>query len=327
MMDEDLGRENLDAELVELQAAEWAADCHNAKDWSPQRQTDLEAWLAKSIAHRVAYLRIDASWKRADRLAALRRPMREGVGRVPSRKVFWTRIATALGLAIVSGVFASSYFTRPRGQLVETPAGGQERLTLADGTQIELNTNTAVRIDFSAHSRAVALLRGEAVFQVRHDATRPFVVSVADHRIEDIGTKFLVRMAPKSFQIALLEGSARLTSNNSGAGQHPMVLSPGDVAVATANSTQIMRKTQRELSDRVAWQHGSIVFHNERLADALAEFNRYGGPRLVLTDNSAAKLKINGTFRTNGAEDFAAITHEIFGLLVNHQDGTIVLSR
>jgi transmembrane sensor len=279
------------------------------------------------VAHRVAFLRIDATWQRTDRLAALRQPMRETPARSAPNKHIWSRIAAAVGLAAVIGVVGQNYLSRPQGQLIETPKGGQERLGLADGSQIVLNTDSAVRVNLGARTRSVELLRGEAYFQVRHDASRPFVVTVSGHRIVDLGTKFLVRMAPKALQVALLEGSARLENANAAAKKNSVILTPGDVAVATAADTQVTRKTDREISERLAWQRGAIVFHNARLADAVAEFNRYGGPQLVIVDPGAAKLTINGTFLTTGAEDFAAITHEIFGLKTEHKDGRIVLSR
>jgi transmembrane sensor len=316
-----------DAMAIEMCAADWVADRRNTAEWTAERQAELDAWLARSVAHRVAFLRIDATWQRTDRLAALRQPMREAEPRSTPNKQLWSRIAAAIGLVAVIGVVGQSYFTRPEGQVIETPKGGQERLGLADGSQIVLNTDSAVRVNLGARARSVELLRGEAYFQVRHDAQRPFVVTVGGHRIVDLGTKFLVRMAPKSLQVALLEGSARLENANASAKKDAVILTPGDVAVATAGATHVTRKTDREISERLAWQRGAVVFHNARLADAVAEFNRYGGPQLVIADPQAEKLTINGTFLTTGAEDFAAITHEIFGLKTEHKDGHIVLSR
>jgi len=326
MSAEDAMLPSADAIEIEKRAAEWVADRRNAEDWTAERQNELDAWLVRSIAHRVAYLRIGATWDRTDRLAALRRPMRTPLPRDPQRKALWPRIAAVLGLVAICGSFAGNYFLKPQGKLVETPKGGQERLTLIDGSHIELNTDTAIRIHYSGNKRAIALLHGEAYFQVKHDAARPFVVTVGDRKIVDLGTKFVIKMAPKSFQVALLEGSARLEDGSKAQGR-AIVLAPGDVAVATATATNVTRRSERELTERLAWQHGSIVFHNQRLADAVAEFNRYGGPHLVLSGDVPARLKINGTFRTEGAADFAALTHAIFGLQVQHRDGTIFLAR
>lgn len=305
-------------------AAEWVAARRNQKDWTNERQAELNAWLAESLAHRVAYIRIDATWRRTDRLAALRTPMREPPSSHVPRRGRWMRIASAFGIAAITGVVAGNYFERPRPQLIQTPKGGQERLTLSDGSRIELNTDSAVLVDLRDRSRTVELVRGEAFFQIRHDTSRPFIVTAGTRRIVDLGTKFLVRMSLDSLNVALVEGRARLESPGP---QRAAVLLPGDVAVATAYATKITRKSTRELSESLAWQRGAVVFHNERLADAVAELNRYGGPQLVVADADAAKLAINGTFLTNNAEEFAGITHELFGLRVERRNGNLILSR
>ena len=85
--------------------------------------------------------------------------------------------------------------------------------------------------------------------------------------------------------------------------------------------------SNRELADSLAWQHGLIVFHNTPLADAVAEFNRYGGAELIVADKGTAKLTINGTFRFTSAENFAASAHEIFDLRVDRKNESIILSR
>jgi transmembrane sensor len=320
------GAQNASAAMaIEDIAADWSALRRISENWTPERQAELDSWLTQSLAHRIAYLRIEATWRRTDRLAALRQPIEQAADHNPDRKALWTRIGTAVGFLLLVGVVAGNYFVRPQGQLIETPKGGQERLTLSDGSQVELNTDTAVRIDLDGQTRAVELLRGEAFFQIRHNAARPFVVTAAGHRIVDLGTKFLVRTAPESLRVALLEGSARLESMQSQ--QRAVVLSRGDIAVATTDVMRVSRTTERELSENLAWRRGAIVFRNERLDAAVVEFNRYGGPQLIVANADAAKLRVNGTFLTTGGEDFAAIAREIFGLHVEHRNGSIVLSR
>ena len=314
-----------DAMAIEDRAAEWVADSHNPEGWTVERRSELDAWLAQSLSHHVAYLRMEATWRRTNRLAALRTPLRTPPSSNNSKNVTWKRVAVVLGLVVIVGFFAGNYLARPHRQLIETPKGGQEKLALADGSQIELNTDTAVLLDIGAQRRSVELVRGEAFFEIKHDASRPFVVTAAGHTLTDLGTKFLVRTAPNSLRVALVEGRALLEGMSDR--QRTVVLSAGDVAIATAEATRILKKSNRELSESLAWQHGLIVFHNTPLADAVAEFNRYGGAELVVADQGAANLTINGTFRFTSAENFAASAHEIFDLKVDHKNGSIVLSR
>jgi transmembrane sensor len=316
-----------DAMAIEDAAADWVEARRNVEDWTAERQTELEAWLAKSLAHRVAFVRIEATWRRTDRLAALRRPVQEQTDANLPRKSFWTRIALAVVLAVVSGLIGANYFLRAPAQMIATPVGGHRHIMLADGSQIELNTDTAVRIDFTEKGRVIELLKGEAFFEIHHNGAHPFTVTAADHRIVDLGTKFLVRMTMETLKVTLVEGRARLEGANPQARQHAIVLTPGDLAVATKNSVSVSKRRMSEIANTLAWRQGTIVLNNASLADAVAEFNRYGGPLLVVADRDAAKMTINGTFRTNAAEEFAGMAHEIFGLRVQHQNGDIVLSR
>jgi len=315
-----------DASTLSRLAANWVSAHRGGKDWSGDQQAELDAWLAQSLAHRVAYLRIDAAWQRAERLAALKAPMRPISSAGQSHSPVWRRLAAGLALLVPFGILASQFYPASNGQLIETPKGGQERVTLADGSQIELNTDTAVRVDYRPGSRAIELVRGEAYFEVRHDASRPFAVTAGKRRIVDLGTKFVVRMLPEELKVSLLEGKASLESDIANH-QRSMLLAPGDVVVATADSLRVSKASTRQLADDSAWRHGSVVFHYKRLDAAVAELNRYGGPQIVVADTAAAKLLISGTFLTNRPEDFAGVTHEIFGLHVQHRDGKLILSR
>lgn len=99
---------------IEDIAAGWVTDRSNAESWTPEHQAELDAWLAQSVAHRVAYVRIAASWRRSDRLAALRGPMRNGTDRNAPRRIIFARIAAAFGLVVVTGFFAASYLAQPK---------------------------------------------------------------------------------------------------------------------------------------------------------------------------------------------------------------------
>ena len=324
---EDANLSTTEASAIDRQAADWASAKRSPKDWSEARQEELDAWIAQSLAHRVAYLRMDLAWQRAERIAALRAPTQSMPDASPGAPDIRRRIVSALGLVVLLGAFAAKYLEPSHVQLIETPKGGQERITLADGSLIELNTDTAVKVKLSAHSRFVELVRGEAYFEIKHDAARPFNVVAGHRRIVDLGTKFVVRLASEQIKISLLEGKASLEQINSNIAQRPVILSPGDVALATADATRVSKVTARDLADSLAWRRGSVVFHYQRLDTAVAELNRYGGPQLVIADADSAKLLISGTFLTNRPEDFAGIARAIFGLRVQHRNDSLILSR
>lgn len=316
-----------DAKSVEMRAVEWLIARDEHQTWTDENQKELDAWLADLPAHLTAFWRVEASWSRTDLIADLR-PFGLGVNRVPPGGRSWLtlfRVAAGLGLFAVLGVSGTLYFERPQLQTFATPIGGHKVITLFDGSQIELNTNTVLRIGMGENQRSVTLVKGEAYFQIHHDAAHAFTVVAAGHRVTDLGTKFLMRASGEKLEVALLEGRARfeLDSGNQG---RPLTLVPGDVALAMAHAVTIEKKpTQRLLVD-LAWRKGILVFDDTPLADAAAEFNRYNAEKIVIEGLGGARLNINGAIRVNDRDEFARLAKNLFGLRVEkHGNETVIL--
>lgn len=243
------------------------------------------------------------------------------VAKQPS-KPFLLRVAAVLVVAGL-GTGAAWYAIQPKETVYSTPVGVHETITLADGSQIELNTDSAVRTNANDGHRLVLLDRGEAFFKVTHDSAHPFVVLAEGHRITDLGTKFSVREKPGRIEVSVLEGSARLDS----ASMQSATLKPGDIALATARSLVVTKRPEREIANALAWRRGMLVFSQTPLTDVASELNRYNSRKLVIADGSAAKAKIGGTFPTNGIEEVAAAARILFGLQVEDRGDEVVISR
>jgi len=313
---------------IEICAADWISR-QQFNTWNNTGRAELDAWLAESDNHAAAYWRLKAAWDRTNRLAALRgsEPMRSA----PSTegRLFAFLLKAVAALVVLAGIGSAALYlnTAPRGEVFSTGIGGRTSITLADGSRIDLNTDTVIRADVGSHARSVELLKGEAYFQIKHDAAHPFTVVAASHRITDLGTMFLVRAYPKTLEVTLVEGSARIESTDSANQHHSALLTPGDIVTATADTMNVSKATARDLANGLAWRRGALVFHNASLGEAVAEFNRYGGTKLIVADPAISRLTINGTFRVTGAEEFAGVAHEIFGLRIDHRESDIVLSR
>ena len=128
----------------------------------------LDAWLNEDPVHRIAYWRMEAAWERTQRLAALHLPKAQQRKGPP-----FFRIAAVLALVAAAAPASGPILARPQGATYTTSIGGRETIMLADGTQIELNTDSAVRVLDTTAERKVWLEKGEAYFQVTHDATAP----------------------------------------------------------------------------------------------------------------------------------------------------------
>ncbi|HTO42082.1 MAG TPA: FecR domain-containing protein [Rhizomicrobium sp.] len=316
---------NTRAAEIRAAASLWVAR-KDGTNWDAETQSAFDSWLAQSDAHMVAYLRADAAWKRADKLIVLR-PTR-------ARRIAETlkdalpvirRVAVAGVVLAVIGFATVDYLNTPPGKLYTTPVGGRETITLVDGSQIALNTDTALRLDLSGKDRKVWLDKGEAYFHVTHNAQRPFRVYAGERTVTDLGTKFSVRREPARFEVAVMEGKVAFDAGKA-ANRKPIDMTPGDVLVATATTLSLTRKPPRALAESLGWQRGLLIFDNTTLADAVAQFNRYNGEKLTVA-KSAGHLPVVGTFRTNDAEAFARVIAQVFGLHTAKTGNTIVIKQ
>jgi len=316
------------AKDIQLRAAEWIAERHESGEWTNEDQAALDAWLAESPAHLLAYWRLDAAWNRTHTLAEARGAASESRARL--RLPLFLKIAAVLAAVAILGLASANYALVPHDRVYSTPVGGHETVSFADGSRIELNTDTVLRARMTTDQRIVWLDKGEAYFQVKHDPAHPFIVMAGDHRVTDLGTKFTVRRETGRLQVAVMQGRVWLDETGKAQKSHTpqtAMLTPGDFATATPDSISVTRKSQAQLAGSLSWRHGVLVFKYATLADAVAEFNRYNREQLVIADPGAAKLTIVGTFPTNQVDAFIDAAQTIFGLKVKPRGNEIVISR
>ena len=325
---------------TEAQAAAWIAeqDRHQGTGaLGPEREAALQAWLAESTANRVAYLRLQSAWRRADRLSASRTPgqeiRRSSAGRQPV-STFLTRLprpgpsawaglaVTILGLGIGLG---SSFWPAANPQTADaarpvqthtTEKGGRSLLSMADGSRLTLNTATHLRTALTPAARAVWLDEGEAHFEIAHDARRPFVVHAGAQRVTVLGTRFSVRREGERLRVTVVEGRVHLQA---GPGQRATVLARGDLAVSDPHHIVVARRSPRQMQDELAWLEGKLVFDQASLAEVAREFNRYNTRQLLVDDDTAAQIRLGGAFEARNVEGFARLLHTGFGLQVRLQ--------
>jgi transmembrane sensor len=315
-------------DAVSERAADFLAR-KNGGVWCDRDQAELDAWLAESTAHHIAWLRVEAIAARTRQLAPLlslelSRIAPAGKRAFPYRRIVLPLLAAAsIALAAMWGGPFIASLLQPPDRIDSTDVGGRTILSFSDRTQIELNTNTAVRLRMTTRERTVWLEKGEAWFHVAHDAAHPFTVIIGTHRITDLGTEFLVRRDADNVDVTLLTGRASLGTE----GTQTATLNPGEEAVATAATLSITRKTQQELVDELAWRRGMLVFRDTRLADAVRELNRYNTTKLVIADPSIADLRFNGKVKNDDLEDFLDLAQIAMKLRTDRQGNSILLSR
>jgi transmembrane sensor len=312
---------------IEAKAVEWIERRHFGP-WSPEDEESLEVWLSQSLHHRVAFDRLDLGWQRTTRLTALRQPHTPSGAPPSARRIRWRAIGTALSVIVLAAVAAGLFLLPADKQLTyATSVGGREVVRLIDGSQIELNTDTKIRVLERANNREVWLDRGEAYFQILHDGARPLTVNAGDERITDLGTKFLLHRDGDHLKIAVSEGGVRLEPSRDLSRQKAIVLRPGDIAIATSFGVSVKKEPESTLTNTLAWRTGVLVFHHSRLADVAAEFNRYNHKQIVIADPAVANFEIGGTFPTTDVDGFAAVTRDVLRLHVQTDSGAVWISR
>ena len=314
-----------DAMAIEEIAADWAQRRH-FWNWTEQNQAELDAWLAESLTHRVAFMRLDATLQRGKRLVALKtQPNPDPTDRRIQR--VHVGIAAALVTLVIVGAGALYALRGMPTENFSTAVGERETVTLADGSQIDLNTDTQLRVDARADRPKVWLDRGEAYFRVKHDKARPLVVIAGDQRIVDLGTEFLVRRDRDRFQIAVAQGRVSYEMSKTVAGSRPLTLTEGDYLTADGRSISLAKKSPHELTNALGWRRGVIVFDGTTLAGAVAEFNRYNKKKLVIANLAASRLTIDGTFSSDSLEGFTDVVRHVLQLRVDDRGDTVVISR
>lgn len=287
---------------TKAEAAAWLARLR-ADDRSDADERAFRAWLAADATHTAAFEAVHAVWDAAGGLA------RDVPGRDRVRAPAMRRraVLAGLGTLVVAGAGFSAWENAYAG-VYETEVGEQKHVSLDDGTQVFLDTDTRIRVNFSSVLRSVELDRGRANFRVAPDAKRPFVVRAADREIVATRTTFDVRRDGDRVSVVLIAGRAALRSNSPAPAQD--VLTAGERLVVSGK--QIVKYDKPNLAPLLAWQTGQAMFENEKLVDAAAEMNRYTTMKLIVDDPAIAGLRMSGVYRVG---DNAAFARSVAALL------------
>ena len=307
---------------------------------------DFHDWLKRSPEHIRAYLEITSTYADIPPPANGRTPpeliararsssdiniaslVADGSAAHPPRTATnWPILPWAIAmvaLLVVGSVGAWIYSER---NTYRTAIGEQRSLTLSDGSIVELNARSKIRVVYGPAGRDVELLSGQALFRVAKDSARPFIVTTDNARVRAVGTQFDVYRKPIGTTVTVLEGRVSVLPEN-GAGNpstnpktrsahpasrvHPrpdttagtaailadnsddVLLSAGEQATVTGTSAE--RNASPNVTAATAWTRHQLVFDGTPLRDVIEEFSRYSPHRLVIDSPELADLKISGQY-------------------------------
>lgn len=314
-------RELLDLQRLQAMTPEAAAAVLAVRLSDPAHEQEaelLEAWLQQDEANARAWASTQYAlglFEEADDDEILQALRREALDTEPERTPAWTRWAAiaAVLVALAAGIFTIGTMQRiwspgassgaqdsPPALTFATARGERRTVTLPDGSTMTLDTDSAVALAFTDARRDLTLARGRALFDVSHDADRPFAVRAGSHEVVALGTRFDVRLDPNRFGVTLEEG--RVAVSGTAPGAPPIELRAGQQLVQeTGRPPQI---SAIEAEEQLEWRNGMVSFQDETLAAVADELNRYSNERLIVRDPAVARLRISGTFRTGDVARF-----------------------
>jgi transmembrane sensor len=341
---------------------ETAAHWHDqimAGEMSEERRAEFSRWIDQSPAHRAAYEAVERTCRLAQSagavepaILALRHEAALRITRQPARR--WGRpsfAAAAVIMAFLSGAIAlrqwsevstgwhpsfdipgmfNSAPTARVNRRYSTAVGERLSFVLEDGSQVELNTDSTLETAFVANERRVMLTRGQALFEVTKDASRPFVVEASGRRFVAVGTAFDVRLDVDTVSVTMLEGTVRVERASDAIQHSPVIatVTAGEQITLERNHDEAMRIAVVDRMDHLtSWRRGQLIFENARLADAVAEVNRYSATQITLADKDLEDLRISGAFAIGRPTVFIEALSSYFPIDVTRVgDSTLVLN-
>lgn len=283
---------------LQQQALQWLALMTSGTVDSKQQAAFL-AWLQADENHRHAYDEAEQLWQQIGALVhyppfqhSLNSYQNKASNKVrrqqPNAYVYGLALAACISfIAIVIPWF------NLRWQADYVTGSGENRmLTLADGSTVYLNTQTAIAVDYQKNERQIRLLRGEAEFVVQKDASRPFIVSVGDERIKALGTDFIVRCDREQLTVTMLENKVEVRIPEQ---TQPMILNPGE-QLSHQHGHPFHDKTLVDMQKATAWRRGKLIFESTPLVDVIHEINRYRPGTVMLLGNQHNRLPVSGVF-------------------------------
>ncbi|RKR83376.1 FecR family protein [Mucilaginibacter gracilis] len=162
-----------------------------------------------------------------------------------------------------------------------THAGEMKIITLSDGSRITLNNQTSIKYpeEFNQNTREV-FLTGEAFFEVKHDANKPFRVHTDKLAVQVLGTSFNIQAYPdeSGLDVAVASGKVGVFANGARDGKTYMLL-PGQQLSYNRKNLAFSPSTIATAAI-IAWQKGTLVFKNEKLEAIARRLERFYGVKI-----------------------------------------------
>ncbi|WP_321373688.1 FecR family protein [Pseudomonas extremaustralis] len=278
----------MSTEHIIQQAANWLTRLHD-EDVSESERQAFNAWCQTDPRHAVAIERMRALWGSFDTLPA--QPARVALNRAfaprPTRGV---QAMAILGLVLCGWLGLERLPVWMADQ--RTGVGERLQIALADGSQLQLNSNSAVDVRFDGHQRVVELLQGELWVDVAKDALRPFVVRTDQGTATALGTRYLVKRAPDGTTVVTVIESTVAVKGDTSEGVKVMAGQRSILDHGRAEPPRAIDDT-----DPDAWTRGLLKVNDQPLSDVLQTLASYRHGLVRFDPQALRGLRVSGVFR------------------------------
>ena len=341
--------------LEKEEAGQWLARVD--RGLTPDEQEALSEWL-REPRRREMLFRLARDWDSMavlEELAALF-PLPEEMGRSGLRAG-----AIAASLLLVGIIAGGLFYIGAQSRAPQVAAHRNEaspetsfaadystsvgqRLTvkLPDHSEVRLNTNTQLHVEYSATARLLTMSHGEAIYEVAKDPSRAFTVRAAGFDFNALGTVFNVRADRQdSLRLTVTEGRVQVHRTPAAEMSHGVahdeppsaVSNATDVVVEANNAVSIGAHSERidvltpgQVADATAWQRGVISFEATPLEQVISELARYSTVRFVISDPKVARLRVSGYFEVDDTDNLVAALEQDVGIKITKHNGYLLLS-
>ncbi|KWF09900.1 FecR domain-containing protein [Burkholderia pseudomultivorans] len=290
------------APQVARRAVEWWVDLQAGRT-DAAFAAALARWRAEDPAHDAAWRHIETIQGRFGQLAAGLDTQAARAALLPPRSGRRRVAVKTLAVLLFTGGAAWMADPARRWAILQadlrTAVGERRTVTLADRTVVVLDTDTALDVRFDAAARRLRLLRGTIMVTSGHDdraPARPLVVATEQGELRPLGTRFAVRQRDGATRVEVFAGAVRVQPANAAAGAR--VVAAGDGADFTRDAIGASAPLDAYAS---AWTTGMLVASRMRVADLVAELDRYRRGRLRC-DPAVAELRVSGTYPLDDPE-------------------------
>ncbi len=328
--------DNKSSSPIESEALAWIAQL-DGDNVSEKDLTAFREWVNRSPAHAKEIRELNSLWGELNVLTDMVEPIAEAdaVSRQLRRREHfrtWRRrwalpVGALASLALIS-IAVSNYQKDSRPDIVQTAQvklpkiyqtriGEHQKYILADGSKVTLNTGSRLEVDFRDDQRRVRLLKGEVLFDVAHDASRPFLVFAGDGIVRAVGTAFVVYLQGNEFDVIVSEGAVELSSvlptpatevrePNSKKLASLGIVKAGHKAKYENAAASIATLSDVEMTTKMSWQNGLITFNGETLEEVIQEVKRYTELKIEIRDIELKTLQVGGVFKSGDTESVFA---------------------